>query len=257
MMDTWDEIIREHEGYRSKVRKNYQLSIERITAIKRNSLTKRICYPTHKEAFEYVHAIYPFANVKQAQVYQLDKYSLEEIGYAGMGGFYDTVSRIVVLSEYVPSYSIGGSTIVGEFTSDEVLCHELIHYAANFKNASSSREVEEEIAYGKSINYLRFKGRSDDFIIRKNMMPYLVSVVDKKPIFQRVLTARYSEKLLSETPREGIEALVRQEMPAIEQAIKEDAYKMGEKMIALYGDKGTSQNIVKPTFKRLDLDDDF
>ena len=254
---SWDDFIRDQESLRSTIRKQHKLSHERLEKIRRSSFTRRINYPEHKEAFDYVHDLYPFVNIKQANVYHTSKAVLFDVGYVGMGGFYDISHRVVVITDQYPSAHIGENEIVAEFSTDEVLCHELIHYCANFKNAASSREVEEEIAYGKSVNYLRMKGRSDDFIIRKNMMPYLISVIDKKAVVHRVLTKRYNPQTLHTMSKEGISALLEQERSFFEREMIADAYKLGEKMIALYGDNRDTSPPVKTTFRRLDLTDDL
>lgn len=256
-MEGWDDFLRDQETVRSTVRKQHKLSDDRLRKIRSSSLTRRINYPEYQEAFDYVDKLYPFVNIKKANVYHTSSAILFEVGYVGMGGFYDIGNRVVVITDQYPSANIGGAALNAEFTTDEVLCHELIHYCANFKNNASTRECEEEIAYGKSINYLRMKGRTDDFIIRKNMMPYLISVIDRKAVIHRVLTQRYNVATLHSMSKEGIQALLEQEYAAFRKELIADAYKLGERMIALYGDKIDTAPLVKPRPRQLDLDDDF
>lgn len=254
-MNSWDEYLRSVSEKRTRVRKAYKLGADRMESIKSYSGTRRILYPEMKDAFDYVHAIYPFANVKQAIVYHVSKAMLNKVGYSGVGGFYDSVLRVICVTDHVVQEDEYGVT--AEYTLDEVLCHELIHYGANFKNALSSRAVEEEIAYGKTVNYLLSRGRTPDFIIKRNMLPYLMSIVDKKEVYRKVLTAKYDEAMLVKVSSETINTLVKQEQKTIIEGIKAEAYSIGKRMIDLYGDTPVIAKAVKPTFRRLDLGDDL
>jgi hypothetical protein len=191
-----------------------------------------------KKAFDYVHELYPNSSVKDATIYQTSKAVLYEVGYKGVGGFYDTNARVVVISNWISPTEDYNDPYRAEFTIDEVLCHELIHYASNFSRPVSSRTVEEEIAYGKSINYLRSNGRTDDFIIRRNMMPYLISAIDKQSIMYKVLYESYPTQIpdLAAISEEAQVMLVRQMAQKLEKAYFEAAYEIGKKMIELYGD---------------------
>jgi hypothetical protein len=166
---------------------------------------------------------------------------------------------MVVISDWIAPSEYLENTILAEFTLDEVLCHELIHFAANANNPVSTRCVEEEIAYGKSINYLRSKGRTDDFIIDKNMMPYLFSVVDKYKVMMEVLSAAYPTQIpeLARISAETKDALIRNLRKQVHEATVKEARIIGQKMIDLYGD-GKIDDSPEINYKRdLLFDDDM
>ena len=254
----WADALRVSSRLRDQARSTQKLNEKKLYRIRQyRASTNIIFYPQMKEAFDYVHKLYPNVGVCQATVYHTTKTVLNEVGYKGVGGFYDTKSRVIVISDdFVPTENYDES-VSTEFTLDEVLCHELIHFAANFFSPVSTRCVEEEIAYGKSINYLRFKGRTDDFIIRKNMMPYLVSVVDKYEIMHKLLREAYPNQLpdiaaISDTAKE---LLVKQMAKKMEKAIIEESYTIGQKMIALYGDNKVEPEVeAKQTGRNLIMD---
>lgn len=231
----WANFIRDKQTERSAIRKAFELSADRLARIKSYEHTKRIKYPEYKEAFDYVHNLYPAVGVKQAFVYHSPKYFLQEVGYGGVGGFYDTAAKVVVITDWLSEGEYNEYKISAEFTTDEVLCHELIHYCANYKLASSRRVVEEEIAYGKSIGYLRLKGRTDQFIIEKNMMPYLISTVDKFSVYREVLVKHFDEQLLAKASVETINKLLEPLDKEIFRATKAAAIKLGERMLVAYG----------------------
>ena len=69
------------------------------------------------------------------------------------------------------------ASVKAEMSVDEILVHEMLHYISHKVNpAKRTMQVEEEFAYGNSADYLRSKGHDDDFIIKKNFMPYLIMV---------------------------------------------------------------------------------
>lgn len=231
----WADFIRQNQSQRSAVIKAFAITAERLAKIKASKFTKRIRYPEHKDAFDYVHELYPVANVRQSMIYNCPKALLHDIGYGGVGGFYDTVARAVVITDFIGDGEYGEFDIKAEFTIDEVLCHELIHFGANYKLPTAGRNVEEEIAYGKSIGYLRSRGRTDAFIINKNMLPYLISVVDKGDVYRKVLLKHFDEKLLSTASYETICKLLEPLGSEVFRQTKSAAVKLGERMIAVYG----------------------
>ncbi len=260
-IDDWASVLRVSHRLRNEAKAAIELNEKRLFRIRQfKRSTKVIVYPEYKNAFDYVHELYPDAGVKQATIYQTSKAVLYEVGYKGVGGFYDTRSRVVVISNWVAPAEDYEDPVKAEFTIDEVLCHELIHYAANFNRPTSLRTVEEEIAYGKSINYLRSNGRSDDFIIRKNMMPYLLTIVDKARIMHDVLYKAYATQLpdLAAISEEAKMMLVQQMSKRLEKAFMEEAYEIGKKMITLYGDKKdvVDNSDVTISGKNLILEDD-
>jgi hypothetical protein len=251
----WADFIRDQQRHRSVVRKSFELSRSRLDRIRGYSKTHRIVYPEYKEAFDYVHELYPSVGVKQAIVYHTSKALLNEVGYVGIGGFYDTQARIVCVTDWMGSGEYEDMGVNAEYTIDEVLCHELIHYCANFRLPVASRGVEEEIAYGKSVGYLRLKGRSDDFIIEKNMLPYLMSVVDRGQVAKKVLLKSYSEEDLASVRASTIQELIKPFKRAIHKQTIEDAKLIGKKMLLIYGGDQPKEQVVRN--KQLIIDDIF
>lgn len=229
----WSTYLNNSVQQRHRLQAVSALNAEKIKFLKENPLTKRISYQELSPPFDYVHNLYPEANVKQAFVYHAKSHSLLEAGYGGVGGFYDIESRIIFVTDFI----YVDSDVKAEFTIDEVVCHELIHYAANYKMRCSSRKVEEEIAYGKSINYLRSKGRTDDFIIEKNMLPYLLSIVNREEIYREVLLDRYGDKLLSGLSEKAFNILLKDETHNIKSKMKIEAIKIGKNILDKYDNK--------------------
>lgn len=239
--------------FSSKVKK---VTAEIAERIRTSKASRRIVYPTFSDVFDYVHSIYPKSNVRQAHVYHITRALMSEIGFYSVGGFFDNEKKIVVITDQVHSDSDYWE-IKAEYELDEVLCHELIHYAANAKLPMSDVIMEEELAYGHSINYLRRK-RSDDFIIRKNMMPYLINLVDKASIIRKIFCEKYGwEKYASLSPK-GLELAVKDEKMAIQKELIEQAYQIGLKIVNSYGNTRVEEKIIeKPLFRRMDLSDDI
>jgi len=221
-------------------------SIQKIRA--RHS-TREIKYPEYNEAFEYVDDRFPKAQAKEAVVLECDRSFLDKIGYKGVGGFFSRPHKIVVIPDvfYASKRKRKKTiweTVSGEFEIDEVLVHELLHYVSN-KTCETwkSLQVEEEFAYGNSADYLRSRGRADDDIIRKNFMPYLMSIVrQKRHILDDPTRSQTEDQLL------------------FNKAIKE-AYQLGVDILAIWDAKckGTKINPAKTIpFKdsaiNLDLD---
>ena len=248
----WVQYIREQQSHRLSVRKSFQVSKERLDLIRNYEKTRRIMYPEYKEAFDYVHDIYPSVGVKQAFVYLTSKALLQNVGYTGLGGFYDNNAKVVCVTNCIREErdDLG---VYAEITIDEVLCHELIHYAANSRLPMSSRDIEEEIAYGKSVGYLRLRGHTDDFIINKNMLPYLISVVDKGDVIKKVLIKHYGETNLLGISNATVDELIRPLKTEIRKQTIEAAQELGRRMISVYG--GGKKKEHRLTHKQLIIED--
>jgi hypothetical protein len=253
----WADFLRKRTDYRRGAKERIELSQDRLNRIKNHPVTKRIMYPEYQEAFDYVDSIYSFANVRQAIIYKTSKFLLNEVGYKGIGGFYDTIGRVIVVTDQIEFDDSPNPYLVkAEFTMDEVLCHELIHYASNFKMPLSSRHLEEQIAYGRSVGYLKAKGRSEEFIINKNMMPYLIGAVDRPPILTKVLLKHYDEQLLSTCSEATLELLLEKHQPEVFQLVKKEAANIGARIIREYSGEYSIET--KPTTcRKLNIDSEF
>ena len=172
-----------------------ELSIERMDKIKSHADTEKIKYSKsskYKNAFEYVDELFPNADVKNVTIYRVAKSCLDRVGLQKIGGCYDKISRIVVISKglnFSPKEKDKTwSTIKAKVTADEVIVHELLHYVSMYNSGDArSMDIEEEFAYGNSIGYLRSKGHSDDEIIMNNFLPYFIQSVDQRKIARKIL----------------------------------------------------------------------
>lgn len=156
----------------------YQLTQKNIEKIKRIAI-KKIQYPEFKEAYDYVDNLFPAVHIKTIVIHKVFATDLIKMGYGGIEGFYDPVSKIVVLSgsrRSVPPLD-KRYYVEAKVSKDEVVVHELCHYCYIAEgHRSISSEMREEFAYGWSIGYLRQKGHSDENIIKYNFLPYLMGL---------------------------------------------------------------------------------
>jgi hypothetical protein len=133
---------------------------------------------------EYVGSMFPatrdaifdtrvFENTNTAFLRRVDLY--------GAGGVYIRKIGVVLIC-----YSPG-------FPSDVVAVHELLHAASALLGSSGDNErQEEDFAYTKSVPYLLDAGHSVDWIIRKYMWPYYISVT-RAEVAQRSDKDRFSQ----------------------------------------------------------------
>lgn len=185
-----------------------------------------------KNSFDFVDKLYPSANIKQANIYIVSPYLLSEYGYNGIGGFYDLSSRVIIISSYLINDKSMEFTIKGQYTLDEILCHELIHYASMAVSPVSSRYLEEEIAYGKSSIYLSEKGHDVDWIIRNNMMPYLINIANKDNVEKLFL--RKMNPTNMKICKETVGLLIKDNYNVWMNILLEEAYKIGMSIIKKY-----------------------
>jgi len=171
-----------------------ELSTERMKKIQNHPKTERINYSErsqYKASYNYVDKLFPNVGIKDVTVYRVEKSCLDRLGLKKIGGCYDKISRIVVISKELEFSSDGKdetwSTITAKITDDEVIVHELLHYVSMHDNRGGGVQMEEEFAYGNSLEYLRSKGHSDDRIIVYNFLPYFMTVSYSKEIVRKVL----------------------------------------------------------------------
>ena len=163
---------------RQSAKEQYQLIRKHIEKIKLLAL-KKIGHSDFPDAYDYVDNLFPTANVKEVDIYKVMARDLERLGYGGVEGFYDRVSKIVVIStaRHSPPSVNRQYHVEAKITRDEVIVHELCHYCyGDIGQRSISREMVEEFAYGWSVGYLKTKGYSDDYIIKYNFLPHLIGV---------------------------------------------------------------------------------
>jgi len=164
--------------FRQESKKEFELTRKNIEKIKRIAF-KQISYPELKEAYDYVDNLFPRVKVKNISIYKVAAIDLKKMGYGGAEGFYDRISKIIVVcgtrKPFIPVDRRYHAE--AKVTKDEVVVHELCHYCYVFEgNRSVSSEMREEFAYGWSIGYLKSKGYSDEYIIKYNFLPYLINI---------------------------------------------------------------------------------
>jgi hypothetical protein len=166
------------KSFREESKKQYTLTQKNIRKIKDIAI-KKIEYPDFKEAFEYVDNLFPRVKVKEVPIYKVMARDLSKMGYGGAEGFYDSVSKIVVVcgARKKTGPIDKRYNITAKIERDEVIVHELCHYCYVFEGMRSmSSEMREEFAYGWSVGYLRQKGYTDEQIVNYNFLPYLVGL---------------------------------------------------------------------------------
>ena len=118
--------------------------------------------------------------MREVAIYKVAAADMERMGYGGVEGFYDRISKIIVLCGVRPErthYVDREYRAEAKVTPDEVIVHELLHYAYIAEGMwSTSRDMNEEFAYGWSVGYLRKKGYTDKYIVEFNFLPYLIGV---------------------------------------------------------------------------------
>jgi len=238
-----DINISENFLYNHKLRQHdaeqYVLTQKMIEKVKRISF-KKIKYPEHQEAYDYVDNLFPSVKIKEVAVHKVLSKDLIKMGLDGVEGFYEPVTKIVVLSGSHRSSRHGNTHYKVDFKiePDEVIVHELLHYCYHVSgHRSISSEMREEFAYGWSIGYLRQNGHSDDFIIRYNFLPYLIGLFNDKSTTKilaqnGITTAQYNT--FSKYRKKECEKTYGRK--AFELA-KKMAMERGQKIVDIYSDK--------------------
>jgi hypothetical protein len=115
-------------------------------------------FPDNKELIENV-VIYKNSNIAFSS----------KMGLEGVAGL------------YLPSLNSVFILYSKNFTDDEVLVHEVLHYLSKaFGSSMIAASAEEVFAYKKSVEYLRKNGRSEEFIIGKYLLPFFLEMEMKK-----------------------------------------------------------------------------
>jgi len=217
----------------------YSLTQKNIEKIKKIAL-KKIKYPEYQEAYDYVDSLFPAAHVKEVVIHKVMAKDLIKMGFAGVEGFYDPVTKIVVISGAHKSSYCGDPRyrIEAKVDKDEVIVHELCHYCyVDMGHRSISSEMREEFAYGYSIGYLRQKGYSDDYIIKYNFMPYLVSICEEDALTKILVQNGISMAqfhTFSNYKKKECDRMYRRKAFLLS---KEMAKERGQKLIDLYSEK--------------------
>jgi hypothetical protein len=176
-MSLSEAYLKDHK-LRQDAKDMYESTQKNIEKIKDIAI-KIIKYPEFQEAYDYVDNLFPRVKVKNISIYKVMARDLAKMGYGGAEGFYDTISKMIVICGARPkSQDVDRRyRVEAKIERDEVIVHELCHYCyyAEGKRSVSS-ELREEFAYGWSIGYLRQKGYTDEQIVKYNFLPYLLGL---------------------------------------------------------------------------------
>ena len=242
-----DAYIHSHQQ-KEQYAKQFALTQKSIEKIKKISINK-IAYPEFKEAYDYVDDLFPAAHVKEVIIHKVMAKDLKRLGFDGVEGFYDPATKIIVISGAHKSLYHGDSRykIEAKVSKDEVIVHELCHYAyVAMEFSSISSEMREEFAYGWSIGYLRKKGHSDEFIIKYNFLPYLFGLFHEEATIKilarnGITVSKYNS--FSSYKRKECNRMYRRKIFIL---AKEMATKRGQQIIDLYSDKLEEGGYVEP-----------
>jgi hypothetical protein len=252
-----------NQNVRKKTQEYIELSINNLQKIKKDSRTKVIKFPEYSEAFNYIEKLFPSSNIKEISIYKTSPILLEKIGYKGVGGFFNTLSKDVVISSYLTS----GKKFLGikfKAETDEIMVHELLHYCFDISGmVAISKYAQEEFAYGWSWGYMKNKGLSEDYVIKHNFIPFLVSLFYEKATAWVLGNNNLSLKdYNSFTGKKKIQFMSKYKKN-IEGKSFEYAYELGKNIISMYEEKMKNGIIYGNNFKSneknsgllLDLDD--
>ena len=243
-------------------KKQIALTVELSAKIKKNASTKKILYEDYPEAFDYVGRIFPDIDVRSIDVRQASPLLLKKLGYEGIGGFFERITKTVVVSAHrlIPQ-NAGKYSVSAKLQKDEVIVHELLHYCHHTIGSNPSVNLKEEFAYGWSLGYLRSKGYTDEELIRDNYLPYLYNVCYKDGFFNILRQEDISVEKLRDSSQLRKERILNPLKNKIHKEVTRLAMEKGKNIIKIYEKKiaeGESyRNINKPKqslFDVLDLD---
>ncbi len=211
--------------------KSFATSIESLNTVR-----------NHK--FDYVDSLFPHVKVKEVSLYKAESYVMKKCGYGGVGGFFDRINKVVIINdnlEFDPPKK-NRFSVHAILSIDEVIVHELIHYCSDHKSIMAGKNIEEEIAYGNSVAYLRKNGRTDEFIINNHMMPYLMTAIDRNKVFAKVLMAEgydIDEYRVSSQKKQS--SIVKKLEDKIFAENKKEARSLGQRIIDIYTKKEATE----------------
>jgi len=156
----------------------YKRSCEKLKSkldkIIKHKLTEKLDNKNYEAVFAYLEKKFPNINLRSVNIYLCDSEFLESLGFLGIGGFYERINSTIIIPRKETQSKINEFEICAKLSIDEVLVHELLHYISdNIGRNNYSIELEEEFAYGNSLDYLKSKGYTNDEIIINNYLPFL------------------------------------------------------------------------------------
>jgi hypothetical protein len=256
------EWLQWRQNYTQSLKEAFSLSQEHVIHIRNHKDTRLIEYPQYSKAYDYVSELFPYVNVRSAKIFAAKRSVLDRLGYKGVGGFYNKADEVIVIPDDLKIIPKDGdsmwSTIVADVEIDEVIVHELLHYVSGCRRFGYSMQAEEEFAYGNSVKYMKGKGKTDDEIIEKVFLPYLIQVVDKKSILSEALM---KEKLIDAfniaTLKQKEKIIKKIEKTLFDFTVKK-AKNMGQSIIRVYclenkKDASSECNNARRRFSNIDL----
>ena len=234
------DFIKFKKKQREKYKRAATISIDHINKIKKHHSSKIIFYPEYKDSFDYVDKIFPKAKVKNVSILIADRKFLDSLGYSSAKGFFNRLEGTIVLpnTDKIDNNK-AWKKVVSLSKQDETIVHELLHFVSStLSSPPTSMLAEEEFAYGYSINYLRSKGYSDEYIIKNIFMPYLINDAIDKSKIARIALVKYGYDLkkfamLSDNKQdEVLNELVDKE--DVYSMIVDEAEKKGKELVDIY-----------------------
>jgi len=237
------DYIKFKKNQREKYQRAAIISVDHINKIKKHNSSKEIFYPEYKESFDYVNKIFPKAKVKNVSILIADRKFLDSLGYSSAKGFFNRLEGIIVLpnTDKIDDKK-AWKKVISLSKQDETIVHELLHFVSStLSGPPTSMLAEEEFAYGYSINYLRSKGYSDEYIIKSILMPYLINDAIDRSKIARTALVKYGYDLnkfsiLSDNKQDEIlDELVNKK--DVYDMIVEEAVKKGQELVNVYSRK--------------------
>ena len=219
-------------------KKQIALTTEKSAKIKKNLSTKKILYEDYKEAFDYVGRIFPDIDVMLIDVRQATPLLLRKLGYDGIGGFFERVSKtVVVASHQLVSKNLTRNSVSAKLHRDEVIVHELLHYCHHTLGSNPSVNLKEEFAYGWSYGFLKNKGYIEEEIIKDNYLPYLYNVCYKDGFFNILKEEGISIEKMRSVSKFARDRIISPFRSKIHKEVLRLAKLKGHEIIRIYSEK--------------------
>jgi len=206
--------------------------------------------------FDYVDSLFPNKNIKELSILSLSRSKIKNIYqelYKRMGygdkklpfaaaGFYNISSKsIVVANDCVRKEKLflgknGNLSVQGAMEIDEIMVHEMLHYCYFDEGMSNSSKVlEEEFAYGMSLEYLFKKNRGTEDIIDK-YLPFFFSSLNIDVFVEALNNLNIKEKFFKVNNKSVIFNKKKFELyrQSVELAIKQVLFDKVERFIEIY-----------------------
>ena len=178
------------KSYKAEQKKQFKSNIQKIKAHKQTQIKR---YPQFKQSYEYIDEYFPFANIKQIQIYLTSHQVISQIlGLTCAAGFYSRTQRIIVITKTFINHQNSSifSDVHADVKNDQVVVHQMLHYVSHFLQRQVSPLMQQQFAYGKSARYLLNKGYSEQFIVNKIYLPYLLSIFDYSSLLKKSVNSR-------------------------------------------------------------------